>query len=367
MKELLHLNHILFRNTIGDWLIALGLTVVIVLSLAVIKPILIRHIQRLGQRVPSSIHEPIIRSIKATKTWLIALIAVDFGGGYLDLPHKVDKGLGELATIAFFLQVGLWGGTLIEQWITQSRRRQLGVNNGAATTLIGLGFIAKLVLWVVVLLLMLDNLGINISALVASLGIGGVAVALAVQNILGDLLASLSIVIDKPFVLGDAIAIDGLSGRVETIGLKTTRIRADSGEQIVFANGDLLKSRLRNLRQMKERSITFGFGVLYRTNADQLEAIPAIVSDIVNAQAGARFGRAHFKGIGEGAFSFEVSYTVLTPDFLKYMDIQQSINLALVRAFNQRGIDFAIPARTLTIEESAAIDRQPPARIGPPA
>lgn len=357
MKELMHLDHVLLRNPIGDWLIALGLTALIVLTLALLKPVLIRRFQRLQQRMPNSVQEPIIRSISATKTWLVALIAVDFGSGYLDLPHKVDKGLSELATIAFFLQMGLWGGTLIEQWIALSRRRQLGVNNGAATTLIGLGFIAKLVLWVVILLLLLDNLGVNISALVASLGIGGVAVALAVQNILGDLLASLSIVIDKPFVLGDAIAVDGLSGTVESIGLKTTRIRADGGEQIVFANGDLLKSRLRNLKQMKERSITFGFGVLYQTRAEQLEAIPGLVRDIVAAQPDTRFGRAHFKGFGEGSFNFEVSYTLKTPDFMKYMDVQQAINLALVRAFNDRGIGFSLPSRMVVSEGGEAVPR----------
>ena len=350
MKELMHLDHVLLRNPVSDWLIALGMTVAIVLALALVKPILIRHFVRLAHRVPGGIHEPMIRAIRATKTWLLAIVAVDFGSSYLDLPAKVDKSLGELATIAFFLQAGLWGAALVEQWIAHTRRRTLNVNNGAATTLVGLGFIAKLVLWVVVLLLMLDNLGVNISALVTSLGIGGVAVALAVQNILGDLLASLSIVIDKPFVLGDAVAVDGLSGTVESIGLKTTRIRSDSGEQIVFANGDLLKSRLRNYKQMKERTLTFGFGVLYRTSAAQLEAIPGIVKGIIEAQPGTRFGRAHFKGFGDGSFNFEIGYTMVTPDFGKYMDTQQAINLALVRTLGERGIGFSFPSRMLVVE-----------------
>ena len=245
----------------------------------------------------------------------------------------------------------MWGGTLIEQWITHSRQRK-SIPNGAATTLVGLGFVAKLALWAVVLLLMLDNLGINITALAASLGIGGVAVALAVQNILGDLLASLSIVIDKPFVLGDSIAVDGLSGTVEHIGLKTTRIRADSGEQIVFANGDLLKSRLRNFKLMRERTIVFGFGVLQTTTAEQLEAIPSLVREIITPLPATRFQRAHFKNFGDSSYNFEAVYTMLTPDYGRYMDTQQAINLALVRVLTERGISLAAPSRRLYIDDS---------------
>jgi small-conductance mechanosensitive channel len=350
MKELMHLDHMLLRNSVGDWLVALGFTVAIVLSLAVIRPILIRRFSRLAQHMPDSIHEPIVRSIRATKTWLIAIIAVDFGSEYLDLPHRVERGLGDFATVAFFLQAGLWIGTLIEQWISHSRRRALGVNNGAATTLNGIGYIAKLALWVVMLLLMLDNLGVNITALAASLGIGGIAVALAVQNILGDLLASLSIMIDKPFVLGDSIAVDTFSGNVEHIGLKTTRIRSDNGEQIVFANSDLLKSRLRNYKQMRERRIVFTFGVLYQTTPEQLEAIPALIKEIIAARPDARFHRAHFKEFGDSAYNFEVVYWVLDQNYIKYMDIQQAINLAMVRIFAERGIGFAFPSRTLYVE-----------------
>ena len=168
-----------------------------------------------------------------------------------------------------------------------------------------LGFVGRIVLWSVVLLMILDNLGVNITALVASLGIGGIAVALAVQNILGDIFASLSIALDRPFAIGDFIVVGDVLGTVEYIGLKTTRIRSLSGEQIVFSNADLLKSRIRNYKRMTERRVVFGFGVVYQTPHDKLERIPAMVREVIEAQPKTRFDRAHFKEYGDSALAFE--------------------------------------------------------------
>jgi small-conductance mechanosensitive channel len=207
-----------------------------------------------------------------------------------------------------------------------------------------LGFAAKVVLWSVILLLALDNLGVDVTALVAGLGIGGVAVALALQNVLGDLLASLSIVFDKPFVIGDTITVDDLTGTVESIGLKTTRLRGASGEQLVLANGELLKSRIRNWQRMTERRVVLAFGVPHSTPAAAVERIPAMVRDLIEQQDLLRFDRAHFKGFGAAALDFEAVYWVLSPDHGAFMDRQQAVNLGLLRAF------FAVPAQTLVLE-----------------
>jgi len=204
-----------------------------------------------------------------------------------------------------------------------------------------------------------DNLGFNVTTLVASLGIGGVAVALAVQNILGDLFASLSIALDKPFVIGDFIVVDDIAGTVEHVGLKTTRVRSLSGEQVVFSNADLLKSRIHNYKRLYERRVLFGFGVLYRTPPEQLAAIPPMVREIITGQVGTRFDRAHFKGFGASSLDFEVVYFVLDPDYNRYMDIQQAINLELVNRFAAAGVEFAFPTRTVHIEALPTATAEP--------
>ncbi|MBV8062006.1 MAG: mechanosensitive ion channel, partial [Nevskia sp.] len=162
--------------------------------------------------------------------------------------------------------------------------------------------------------------------------------------------ASLSIVIDKPFVIGDAIGVDSLSGTVEHIGLKTTRIRSFTGEQLIVANSDMLKARLRNYKRMQERCITFSFSVPFGTAADKLEKLPALVQAAISNREQIRFDRAHFKELGGSAYAFEVVYWVTTPDYKVYMDAQQAINLALVRAFEQEGVQLSYPPQVLTVE-----------------
>jgi small-conductance mechanosensitive channel len=206
----------------------------------------------------------------------------------------------------------------------------------------------------VALLLILDNLGIDITALVAGLGVGGIAVALAVQNILGDLFASLSIVLDKPFAVGDFIIIDDYLGSVEHVGLKTTRLRSLSGEQLVMSNADLLSSRIRNYGRMYERRIVFSLGVTYQTPRDKLKKIPGIIRDAVEAQDQTRFDRSHFKGYGSFSLDFETVYHVLQPDYNLYMDIQQAVNFAIHERFEAEGIEFAYPTQTLFVERGGA-------------
>jgi small-conductance mechanosensitive channel len=190
---------------------------------------------------------------------------------------------------------------------------------------------------------------------VAGLGVGGIAVALAAQNILGDLFASLSIVLDRPFVLGDFLIVDDLMGSVEEIGLKTTRVRSLSGEQLVFSNTDLLNSRIRNYGRMFERRVVFQLGVTYQTPREQLQAIPGMVRDAVEAHGDrVRFDRAHFAKYGDFALSFEIVYYVLGPDYNEYMDIQQAINLDIHQRFEDAGIAFAYPTQTLFLERSEA-------------
>jgi len=179
--------------------------------------------------------------------------------------------------------------------------------------------------------------------------VGGVAVALALQNVLGDLLASLSIVLDKPFVIGDTITVDDLTGKVEQIGMKTTRLRSVGGEQLIFSNSELLKSRIRNWARLSERRVVLAFGVPYSTPADTVERIPDLVREIVERRDLTRFERAHLKGLGASSLDFEAIYWILTPDYGIYMDRQQAVNLGLLRAFDREGIAFASTTPTVQV------------------
>ncbi|GAG20556.1 unnamed protein product [marine sediment metagenome] len=216
-----------------------------------------------------------------------------------------------------------------------------------------LGFVAKMAIWSIVALLALDYYT-DVTALIAGLGIGGIAIALAIQNILSDLFASVSIIVDKPFVIGDFIIVGELMGTVEKIGLKTTHVRSLTGEQIIFSNSDLLSSRVRNYKRMYERRIAFSVGVTYQTPIESVAEIPGLLEEIVSSQANARFDRSHFKTLGDFALHFETVYYVLVPDYAVYMDVQQAINLSIMQAFAERNIEFAYPTQTLFVQSDTS-------------
>ena len=346
----------LLENGMRDWTIAVGIASVALAVVICLKWLVIHRLSRLAARTDTELDDSLIEMVKRTQLWLMAFPAIYLGSHYLELAEKATTALQAVATLALLAQVGLWAISLLESWVGRSTQRALATDASAATSLAVLKFVGKLVVWVVILLMALDNLGVDITALVAGLGIGGIAVALALQNVLGDLFASLSIVIDKPFVLGDFIVVDDYMGTVEYVGLKTTRIRSLGGEQIVFGNNDMLKTRIRNYKRMRERRIVFSFGVLYQTTPEQLQKIPQMVRQIIERQELTRFDRAHFKEFGDSAYNFEVVYWMLEPDYNRYMDAQQSINLELVRVFAKEGIDFAYPTRTLFIEGPVSVD-----------
>jgi small-conductance mechanosensitive channel len=269
------------------------------------------------------------------------------GASAIELPPKLDRGLDLIVVVALLIQAALWINCAIGVWLSRLIEKRRGVDSEAVTILALLKFSAHVVIWTFTLLLILNHLNFNITALVTGLGVGGVAVALAVQNILGDLFASLSIVLDKPFVLGDFIVVGDCMGAVEHIGLKTTRLRSLGGELIVFSNADLLKSRIRNYKRMYERRIEFTIHVHYETPLERLEQVPYLLREVVEAQKRVRFDRSHFKAYAETSLVFEVVYYVLSADFNVYMDIQQSINILVFKRFAKEGIQFAYPTRTL--------------------
>jgi len=354
----------LLGDRLLDWLTALGIAVLSLLALLLVKRLAVRGMGRMAERTGTGLDDLAIALARRTRTLLVAVPALYLGSLYLDLPARAARVLQVAAGLAVFLQVALWASVAIDFWAARHQRRRLA-QDATSTALLGvLRFVAKLVLWSVILLLALDNLGVDVTTLVAGLGIGGVAVALALQNVLGDLFASLSIVFDKPFVIGDAIAVDDVAGTVESIGMKTTRLRSVSGEQLVLANGELLKSRIHNWTRLTERRVVLAFGVPYATPPDAVERIPGIVRGIVEQQDRTRFDRAHFKGFGASSLDFEAVYWILTPDYRVFMDRQQTVNLGLLRTFEKEGISFAVPTPAVVVERPSPVRSSPPGEKG---
>jgi len=351
------LNHTFYGNTVGAWLLALLIVLGIMGIVRLLTGVILRRLSAYAKTTATDVDDFIADLIKRTKWLLLLLLSLYAATFIVELSPKTEAALSTIAVIALLIQAAIWTGGGIIFWLNRYRKQKLEEDPATATTFNALGFVIRLALWSVVLLLILDNLGINITALVTGLGIGGIAVALAIQNVLGDLFASLSIVLDKPFVIGDFIIVGDLMGTVEKIGLKTTRVRSLSGEQLVFGNHDLLQSRIRNYKRMSERRILFSFGVVYQTPHDKLKAIPGMVREIIDRQELARFDRAHFKEYGNFSLNFEVVYYMLKPDYNVYMDTHQAINLALYRRFKEEGIEFAYPTQTLFIDRTGGAEK----------
>lgn len=338
-------------NSLQTWLIAAIIALAALLVAGIFRFISCRQLNRLVTHTDVPLWPVLLAMVKRTKWLFITLLALFIGASVIELPGTLRANFTTIVIIALLIQTGLWGTAALQVIIEQYRQRQLDKDPASITTLSVLNLISKIILWSIIVLLVLDNLGVNITALVAGLGVGGIAVALAVQTILGDLFASLSIVLDKPFVVGDFLIVDDLLGSVEYVGLKTTRLRSLSGEQLIFSNSDLLKSRIRNYGRMYERRVVFNIGVTYQTPRDKLIKIPKIIREAVEQQDKTRFDRSHFKEYGDFALIFESVYYVLGPDYNEYMDIQQAINLHIHEGFEQEGIEFAYPTQTLFVQK----------------
>jgi len=344
------MDRILLDNPVSQWLVALGAGALAVIVLRGLQAVVRGRIARLAERTGTRWDDHLVRTVSSTRLLFWVVVGGWVGANFLVLQESAERWVRIVFIITLLVQAGLWAGALIGSALEEYQRRKRQESPEDVTTLGLLGLAGRVAVWSVVVLLILDNLGVDITALVAGLGIGGVAVALAVQNILGDLLASLSIVLDKPFVVGDFLAVGDMLGSVEHIGLKTTRLRSLSGEQLIFSNTDLLGSRVRNFGRMYERRVVFTLGVTYQTPRDKLKLVPQIIREAIEAREHTRFDRSHFSRYGDFSLNFESVYYVLSRDYNQYMDIQQAIYLAIHERFEAEGIEFAYPTQTLFIE-----------------
>jgi len=353
----------LFGISLWNALLALGAAVGSHAAMAVTLRWVLKRAGRLAGRSANHTDDAVVEVLSNTNRWLLGLAALLIGLGLLDLPARWSDRVGRLWFVALVLQFALWAGAALKIALRRYGERHAansGGQIGASATL--LSWVLRTLLWTIVALAVLSNMGVNITAFVASLGVGGIAVALAVQNILGDLFASLAIALDKPFEVGDAISVGGVSGSVEHVGLKTTRIRAVGGEQIVMANAELLKNTVSNYKRLAERRVVFKFGLDYATTPEQAAAVPDIVRRIVSANDKLRFDRAHLRALGESSLDYEVVYSVVEADYQLHMDQQQRLILELMRELDGLGVQFAFPRRSVHLTDERA-----PAPPTPPA
>jgi small-conductance mechanosensitive channel len=349
-----HFSLPIFHNSALALLAALATALILFCVLALARGLVRRRHTRTQKAAQIELMEMPIVALSRTTTLFLAVVSIFAGLQLLDMSVHTRAVLLSAVSIVLFWQAGVWASAVTTAWLDRKRNAHLVGDRAAASSIGVVAVMAKAVIWVVVLLLTLQNLGVKITTLIAGLGVGGIAVALAVQNVLGDLFASLSITFDQPFFVGDFVVVDTFAGSVEHIGIKSTRLRSISGEQIIVSNADLLKSRLRNYGRMSERRVLFTIGVTYDTPAEKLEAIPGMVRTIIEGVPGARFDRSHFANHGASSLDFETVYFVLSADYTRHMDIQQQIRLRIHREFAHAGIEFAYPTQRLILERSAA-------------
>jgi small-conductance mechanosensitive channel len=326
-----------YGNSRTAMLAALGIWIAVIVAIVILQRVLIGWLDRRAKTTSTEIDNFLVAMLRKTRFAFVVFVAMAGASATLNLPPRLRFAVALVGKLALLIQLAIWGGELI----TVVFRRYFGRvrDGGNSTTVEALSYVARLALWLLIVLVGLDSFGIHVTAIVAGLGIGGIAVALAVQNILGDLFAALSILFDKPFVVGDLIEVGAYSGTVTHIGIKSTRIRSVTGEQIILANGEVLKSGVRNFEKVGHRRAVLIIRIAPDTTEAKARLVPGIVRKVVENQPGATFSRTHFKTITDNSFEFETVYFLSSTDYDTFLDCQQEINLALVRELKAAGIN----------------------------
>lgn len=336
------MNYFFLDNHLTTWGIALGFTVGLYLVLMLVRGLFRRRIKTLAERGTVRGAALVQRLLTDLHGIFILAISLWLSSRWLALSESAETTLRIAVLLVVLFQIGLWSAGVVDHLIARSILLGAQEDAGRKTSLNALGVVAKIGVWALIILVGLEILpNVNVTSLITGLGIGGIAIGLAVQNILGDLFSSLTIALDKPFVIGDTINVGEFTGTVEHIGLKSTRVRAMSGEQVIFANSDLLSSRIRNFRRMEQRRVVFPLRVEVDTPTDKLERIPQLLREVIEGQKDAAFDRAHFQSITDSGLQFEVVYLITTADYATFVALQNAINLAIHRRFNEEGIVFA--------------------------
>lgn len=348
------LNQTFWGNTFQAYIIAIGIFVAGIILIKILKKIVLYRLKKWAEKTETTLDDLLIKTIEKS------LIPLLFYGVFysaitsLTLSERASQiiEVASLFVLTFFI-VRFISSTIMFMISYFIKRQERGEEK--ARQLRGMTVLINIFVWVIGIVFLMDNLGFDISAVIAGLGIGGIAIALAAQAILGDLFSYFVIFLDRPFEVGDFITVQDKVGTVEYTGIKTTRVRALTGEQLVFSNTDLTNSRIHNFKKMQERRVVFKLGVIYQTTAAQLEEIPKLVRGIIESHSDVRFDRGHFASYGDFSLNFEFVYFVSGSDYVKYMDTQQSINLKIYSEFEKRKIEFAYPTQTLFVNKEEKV------------
>ncbi|WPP48305.1 mechanosensitive ion channel family protein [Catalinimonas niigatensis] len=347
MQEFLEKTY--YGNTVQQYLIAAAIILIGLILVRIVNYIIDHRLKKLTQATDNVVDDYVIESVDRFGIPVLHFLVIYLGIKSLNLSAQAAEIL-RIATLVFvtFFAVRFISTTFLTLVKSYVRRQENGEEK--VKQLGGVMLIINAFVWIIGILVLLDNMGINVTAMIAGLGIGGIAIALAAQNILGDLFNYFVIFFDRPFEIGDFIIIDDKMGVIEYIGIKTTRVKSLTGEQLVFSNSDLTSSRIHNYKRMQRRRIVFKIGVIYQTSLEQVKEIPAVLRAAVESQKElTQFDRAHFQAYGESSLDFEVVYFVLSADYNQYMDVQQAINLYIFEEFEKMGVEFAYPTRTLFV------------------
>ena len=344
------LNQTYFGNTVLIIITAVVIFIIGIVVINIFRKIVLSRLKKWAEKTKTTIDDFLIKGIEKAVIPLLYYGAFYLAARTLVLPSKAEALLNTISVILItFLAL-----RVLTSFISYSLGvyvRKKGAGEAREKELKGITTILTLVVWALGLVFLLDNLGFKVASVIAGLGVGGIAIALAAQAVLGDLFAYFVIFFDRPFEIGDFIIVGDKLGAVEYIGLKTTRLRSLGGEQLVFSNKDLTDSRIHNYKRMERRRIIFRIGVTYQTKAEQLKEIPPLVKKIIEEQKNTTFDRGHFAKYGDFSLNFEFVYYVLSPDYNKYMDTQQAINLKIFEEFEKQGIEFAYPTQTLFLNK----------------
>lgn len=334
-----------FSNSLWDYGVSAGIFLAAFIAVSILRHFLWRRLQAWVKKTSTRLDDLAVELLDRLVFPVLYVLAFYFAVSHLDLHKSVDYILKSAAVILMVVQSSRLFLTFLvyffeEYWKKRAEGQESGVPTGLLT-------VARISVWGLAFVFALDNMGFNISAVIAGLGIGGIAIALASQTILGDLFNYFVIFFDKPFRQGDFVIFEDYMGVIEHIGIKSTRIRALGGEQIVVSNSTLTGTKIRNYKRMAERRIVFQLGIVYQTSVEKVKKIPQLVKEIIEQLSNARFDRAHFSSFGASSLNFEVVYYVLVADYNRYMDIQEKINLAVMEAFQKESIEFAYPTQTV--------------------
>jgi small-conductance mechanosensitive channel len=329
-----------FGNSLRDWGVAIGSALLATLAIELVRSLIVRQLAALAARTETLYDDALVELARSIRRGYVAIIALCLAGAWLDFSYRVHDLLRDTAIIFAVIQGARSGTRLVSLWLEHYAQRHGDLDR---TTITALGIAVKTLVWLALLAIALENLGFKLNSFLTTLGVGGIVLALALQNIFADLFAALSIVLDKPFIVGDTIAVDDFEGAVEHIGLKSTRVTSINGEQVVFANTDLLKSRVRNLSRRQGRRLVFTVSIDPATKSARLARVPEIMADVVGAEQRAALRRCHLVGAGVRGFDIETAILIPHPEYNQALDVRQAILLEFYSRLEREGIALAQP------------------------